>query len=247
MKRLNITYFDLETTGVSINSDKIVSIYAHNPKKKYTISTILDPEVEIPQEASDVHGITNEMVKGKPTLDDIKMSVKKLIGKTHYLCGYNIAKFDIPMLINRMKEVGVDLNLEDIIIIDLFYIVKQLLTDEEKEDLRNLKLETIYEKMFGRTLDAHEAMADTKACMELLEELANQGKPWHKHLMNIEDVKGQQIRSTKYRVKFGKYHGDTIKDILSKDERYIKFCMSKGLLSFSPLLKTLIKKRFEST
>ena len=62
-----IVFFDLETTGIQIATDRIVEIsvlkvYPNGNKETWT--RLVNPEIEIPKEASDIHGITNEQVVG---------------------------------------------------------------------------------------------------------------------------------------------------------------------------------------
>lgn len=243
MKKLNITYFDLETTGVSTKNDKIVSIYLFNKKKKYEISTVLNPEVEIPKGASDVHGITNDMVTEAYTLSDISDSIVDIFNKSDYICGYNISNFDIPMLLNNLKSLNIDMDLSSKKIIDLYYIVKRVITDEEKEELGNLKLETVYNKLFDDSLDSHLATADTKACIDILEYMDKSNISWEEHLMTINDVRGQKINDINHIIKFGKKHiGKTVQDVLNTDPSYIKFCTSRNLLSFNDNITNIINQ-----
>ena len=71
---LNLTrpllFFDLETTGLDTEKDRIVQLSAITFEKNMqcvvTIDLIFNPEIPINKEASDVHGFTNEKVKDKP-------------------------------------------------------------------------------------------------------------------------------------------------------------------------------------
>jgi len=64
-----IIYFDIESTGVETETARIVELACikYNPDGTQEEKTILvNPGIPIPKEASDVHGITDEMVKDKP-------------------------------------------------------------------------------------------------------------------------------------------------------------------------------------
>lgn len=107
----HIVFFDLETTGTDTAKDRIVEISAM--KLTPDLSTIIDskvylinPGIPIPKEASDVHGITDEKVAGKPPFAAF---AKGLVGYLHGcdLGGYNIADFDIPLLAEELARAGV--------------------------------------------------------------------------------------------------------------------------------------------
>ena len=95
-----IIFFDLETTGINIAKDKIVEIsilkiYPNGNKESKT--WLVNPEMQIPKEASDIHGITNERVVAEPTFKELAKEVRKMIEGCD-LAGFNSNRFDIPLL-----------------------------------------------------------------------------------------------------------------------------------------------------
>jgi DNA polymerase-3 subunit epsilon len=82
---------DLETTGINIGSDRIVEIAiiklmpdgTRQVKRK-----LINPEMPIPKGSSDIHGITNEMVKDAPTFKQAANEIKMFISNCD-LAGYN--------------------------------------------------------------------------------------------------------------------------------------------------------------
>jgi DNA polymerase-3 subunit epsilon len=61
-----IVFFDFETTGTKLHTDRIIqiSLPKYNPDGTEEIKTLLaNPGIPIPKKAADVHGITNEMVE----------------------------------------------------------------------------------------------------------------------------------------------------------------------------------------
>ena len=157
-----LCFFDLETTGTAISKDRIVemAVLKLNPdgtqdKKEWRVN----PEQPIPDEASNVHGITDEMVANEPTFKALSNEVYSFIQGCD-LAGYNSDRFDIPLL------------------------VEELLRAEVPFDFKNIKtvdVQTIFHKMEARTLaaalkfycskeltDAHTAHADTQATHDVL-------------------------------------------------------------------------------
>ncbi len=109
---LNLTkplvFFDLETTGVSIGTDRIVEIsilkiFPNGNKESKT--WLVNPEIEIPTEATAVHGITNEKVVTEPTFKELAQTVNEMIGDSD-LAGFNSNRFDIPLLAEELSNCG---------------------------------------------------------------------------------------------------------------------------------------------
>ena len=108
-----IIFFDLETTGINITSDRIVEISylkVYPNGKEIATTYLVNPERPIPAEATAVHKITNEMVADKPTFKEIA----KLIAKDIEGCdiaGYNSNRFDVPLLMEEILRAGVEIDL----------------------------------------------------------------------------------------------------------------------------------------
>jgi len=102
--------FDLESTGVNTDTDRIVQIAA---KKRFPDGTeevkniLINPEIPIPIEASDVHGITDEMVKDSPTFKQLAVSMHKWFEGSD-LCGFNSDSYDVLLLSAEMERAGVE-------------------------------------------------------------------------------------------------------------------------------------------
>ncbi len=98
-----LAFVDLETTGVNISQDRIVELAIVKvmpsgelvPKKK-----LINPEMPIPKASSDIHGITDEMVKDAPTFKQVANEIRQFLANSD-LAGYNSNKFDIPMLVEE--------------------------------------------------------------------------------------------------------------------------------------------------
>lgn len=95
---------DLETTGLDPINDKIIEVAA----VLFTFDTTLDsmetlvqPGCSIPEEAILIHHITNDMVSGKPSIENVLPSLLKLVGH-HIIVGHGIG-MDIAFLQQACK------------------------------------------------------------------------------------------------------------------------------------------------
>ncbi len=162
-----ITFFDLETTGTSTTKDRIVSLSAIQTTNDFKRifgsekSLVFNPTIYIPKEASDVHGITNEMVFDKPTFKQYAPKILKYFNESDILSGYNIRKFDIPMIFEEFSRYGYQFELEKFKIIDSC----QIFYKKEPRDL------TAAVKFYcGKSLEgAHNSDNDTIASIDVLE------------------------------------------------------------------------------
>ena len=110
-----IVFFDLETTGVNIATDKVVEIailkvFPNGNKESKT--WLVNPEMEIPQESIDVHGITNEKVAEEPTFKELAGQISAMIADSD-LAGFNSNRFDIPLLAEELMRAGIDFDMKN--------------------------------------------------------------------------------------------------------------------------------------
>ena len=109
-----ICFIDLETTGINVSTDKIVEIAIVKilpDGTKQNKRKLVNPEMAIPKGASDIHGISDEMVKDAPTFKQIANEVKQFIEASD-LAGYNSNRFDIPMLNEEFLRAGIAVDIE---------------------------------------------------------------------------------------------------------------------------------------
>ena len=108
-------FFDLETTGIDPATDKIVEISALQLAPDGTRDSKtrrVNPGRPIPPEASAVHGILDDDVCDEPTFGQIARSLLDWIGDAD-LAGFNIRRFDVPLLERELREAGLDLRLAE--------------------------------------------------------------------------------------------------------------------------------------
>lgn len=155
-------FFDLETTGVDISKDRICELSAIKTDLNLKIlekkTVLINPCVTIPEEATKIHGISNEMVKDKPTFYQYSKALFNYF-QGSILAGYNIKRFDIPLLVEEFLRCGLDLQISEVI--DCYEIVIK----REKRDL------TWALKFYSGEImsDAHKAENDVIATIKILD------------------------------------------------------------------------------
>lgn len=158
-----LVFFDLEATGTNVTRDRIVE-YAFikllpNGEREKMIHRI-NPERPIPLESSLIHGIYDKDVKDAPTFKDVAKDLEKFLEGCD-LSGFNILRFDIPMLVEEFLRADIEFDTDKRNLIDAQKIFHMM-------EKRNLA--AAYKFYCGKSLeDAHTAEADTIATLEVLE------------------------------------------------------------------------------
>lgn len=243
-----IVFFDLETTGVNIAKDRIVeiSILKIMPNGNRESKTwLVNPEMEIPKEASDIHGITNEKVVAEPTFNELAQEVSKIIEGCD-LAGFNSNRFDIPLLAEEMLRAEVNFDMNGRVAIDVQVIF-------HKKEERTLGAG--YKFYCGKDLEnAHSAEADTHATYEILkaqldkyDDLENDVKFLNEYSTHnkradfagfiMYNEAGEEIFS------FGKYKNHRVMDILRKDKGYFSWIQNADFPLYTKKVLGEIKER----
>ena len=157
-----IVFLDLETTGINVATDRIVEIALvkiNIDGSEKEILQRINPERPIPAETSEIHGIYDEDVKDEPTFKEVAKQLAKFIEGCD-LGGFNSNRFDIPLLAEEFIRADVNVDLKKHKFIDVQAIFHKM----EKRTL--VAAYKFYCKK--ELVDAHSAMADTKATYEVL-------------------------------------------------------------------------------
>ena len=226
-----LVFFDLETTGTNINSDRIVEIcylkvYPNGNEESKTLR--INPEMHIPEASSAIHGIYDADVADCPTFKDVaKMIAADIEGCD--LAGFNSNRFDIPLLAEEFLRVGVDIDMMKRKFVDVQVIFHKM---EQRT------LSAAYKFYCDKNLeDAHTAEADTRATYEVLkaqldrypEVLENDVKflaEYSSYNKNV-DFAGRIVYNEEgvEVFNFGKYKGMPVAEILKKDSGYFGWLM----------------------
>jgi len=157
-----VVFFDIETTGLNVGKDKIIEIalLKVNPDgSEETRVWRINPEIPISKEAQEVHGISNSDLKNEPVFAELADEILHFLEDCD-LAGYNSNKFDLPLLVEEFLRVNKNFELKDRKCIDVQNIF-------HKMEPRNLK--AAYRFYCQKELiDAHQALADTRATYEIL-------------------------------------------------------------------------------
>jgi len=165
-------FLDTETTGLSpAGGDAVVEIAIVDAEGRAILNTLVDPCRTIPRQATNVHGITNEMVRGQPTLAQLMPQIRQIISKEIVVI-YN-SSFDAPFFPGRLMEaVSVECAMRRF--------------TQETGGGRWKKLD-IAAKIVGHrwTGNAHRALADALACRSIWE--------WLEKSTRLDSTKSDRI------------------------------------------------------
>ena len=243
-----ICFFDLETTGVSITSDRIVEIsilkvFPNGKEEKKT--WLVNPEMPIPAQSTAIHGISNEKVADAPTFKILAKEVNSWIVDAD-LGGFNSNRFDIPILAEEMLRAGLDFDMKN---------------------RQSVDVQTIFHKMEQRTLtaaykfycdknleNAHSAEADTIATYEVLKAQLDR----YDALENDTKFLAQFSTRQKFAdfagfirfdedadecFSFGKHKGKKVTEVLQKEPGYFGWLLDADFPLFTKKVLTAIKLR----
>ena len=226
-----LVFFDLETTGTNINSDRIVEIcylkvYPNGNEEAKTLR--INPEMHIPEASSAVHGIYDEDVKDCPTFKDVAKNIASDIEGCD-LAGFNSNRFDIPVLVEEFLRAGVDIDLMKRKFVDVQVIYHKL---EQRT------LSAAYKFYCDKNLeDAHTAEADTRATYEVLKAQLDRYADVLENDVNFLSNYSCYNRNVDFAGRivyndqdvevfnFGKYKGMSVKEVLQKDPGYYSWIM----------------------
>ena len=225
-----IAFIDLETTGVNLSLDRIVEIAIVRLMPDGTRSVkrkLINPEMVISQASSDIHGITNEMVKDAPTFKQAGNEIKQFL-ETCDLGGYNSNRFDIPILMEEFLRAEMEVDLSDRRMIDVQHIFYQM---------EPRTLTAAYKFFCDKELEnAHSAEVDIKATIEVFEAQVQRYQKLGDTVDSILSVIGEEkivdyARRFVFDDKgvevfnFGKYKGKAVIDILKNEPQYYDWMM----------------------
>jgi len=243
-----IAFFDLETTGINISKDRIVEIsilkVGTNGKEEQKTLRI-NPEMPIPKQSSDIHGIYDEDVKDSPTFRSVAKDVARFLEGCD-LGGYNSNRFDIPLLAEEFLRADVDFDMRKRKFVDV---------------------QTIFHKMEQRTLSAayrfycdkelvgaHGAAADTSATYEILKSQLDRYSELENDMASLAEFT-TQVKSVDFAgfiaydendveiYNFGKNKGKSVVEVMKEQPGYLNWILNADFPLYTKKILTEIKLR----
>lgn len=243
-----ICFFDLETTGINITTDRIVEIAVLKvfpDGKKDRKTWLINPGIPIPAEITSIHGISDADVEDQPSFKELANEIHSMV-KDSDLAGFNSNRFDIPLLAEEMLRAGIDFDMKGRVAVDVQTIFHKM---EQRT------LSAAYKFYCDKNLDqAHSAAADAEATYEVLkaqllryEELENDTKflAEFSSRKKFADFAGFIIFN-KYNEEcfsFGKHKGKRVEAVLNEEPGYFGWLLNADFPLYTKKVLTAIKLR----
>jgi DNA polymerase-3 subunit epsilon len=240
----SLAFFDLETTGTDPMSDRIVEIAVlrlDTDGARESRARRLNPERPIPPDATAVHGIADADVADAPTFRQIAKGLLDFLGEAD-LAGFNLSRFDVPLLDREFRDCGLDLGLDRRRVIDVMTIF-------HRKEPRHLTAAVRF--YLGREhAGAHAAAADVEAAADVL---AAQLARYEDLPCTIEALDGWispvpadavdrqgkfVLREGEVTFAFGRNRGKPLKDVAANDPDYLSWLLT---CDFAPDARALIE------
>ncbi|MCK5259556.1 MAG: 3'-5' exoribonuclease [Candidatus Omnitrophica bacterium] len=244
-----LVVLDLETTGTWVDRDKIIEIAMIKCAPDGTRETYekkVNPGMPIPGVVSELTGITNEDVKDAPAFKDIAGEVFAFIEGCD-VAGFNVCRFDFPLLQREIYDAGLKVNWEGI----KAYDAQKVFHLNEKRDLT-----AAYNFYCHKDLEnAHSALADTQATLEVLEaQVAKYGQgedaleslgrfDYQTTAEFLDDERKFRWWNGRAYMMFGKYaRKHSLQEVARMDPGYLEWILSA---KFSEEVKTLVSNALQ--
>jgi DNA polymerase III subunit epsilon len=224
-----LAVIDLETTGTHLGTDRIIEIAIVKllPDGNQVIKRkIINPQMPIPKAVTDLHGITDAMVKDAPVFKQVAHELKQVLDGCD-LAGYNSNRFDIPMLVEEFLRAGVEFDMKGRKLLDVQKIF-HLMEQRTLSAAYKFYCDKIHE-------GAHSAEADALATMEILHAQIERYPHLGTTIDSVLTVIGDEVIIDFARrfvmengveiFNFGKHKGRPISDVLKAEPQYYDWMM----------------------
>lgn len=234
--------FDLETTGLDVQQDRIIEIACvkrHPDGRREVWTRRINPERPIAPDASAVHGIKDEDVARCPTFGQLARELSRFLYGCD-LTGYNVERFDLPLLKNEFRRLGITFPDGPTCVIDSCRLFFRY---EPRNLAAALRLYT------GRELvGAHGAEADAVAALDVLEgqlrryddlpaDVAGLEEACHPREPHWIDDDGKLVWvGDEAALGFGKHKNKTLRSMVQQEPDYLRW-MAGG--NFADLVRQL--------
>ncbi len=224
-----LAVIDLETTGTNLSTDRIleIAIVKIMPDGTRLIKRkLINPEMAIPPSSSEIHGITDEMVKDAPTFRQAANEIRQFIDNAD-LAGYNSNRFDIPLLVEEFLRASLDFDMKNRRLLDVQKIF---------HSLEPRTLAAAYKFYCNSILEnAHSAEADATATFEVLKSQVERYPQLGSTVESILKCIGEEpvvdfarrmiMENGREIFNFGKHKGRAVTDVLKAEPQYYDWMM----------------------
>lgn len=245
----DLVLLDLETTGVWVEKDRIIEIALIKccpAKTRQTYHKKINPGIPIPKIVTELTGISNADVKDAPNFRALSKEILDFIGNCD-LAGFNIERFDLPLLEREFYDVGMKFEWKS----RKIYDAQKVFHLNEKRDLSAAYKFYCNKDLIG----AHTALADTEAVYEILAEQIKKygdGDPNLSVLDKFEYTANSDFYDAERKFcwwngklypTFGKYaRKQPLEDLVKNDANYLHWILKSD---FSDGIKDLVKAALE--
>jgi len=224
-----LAFIDIEATGMNLCKDRIVEIAIiriSTDNSRQVKRKLINPEMAIPAATTDIHGITDEMIKDAPVFRQVANEIKQFLENCD-LGGYNSNRFDIPILMEEYLRIGMEWDVKGRRLLDvqkIFHMMEQR------------TLGAAYKFYCEKNLEgAHGAEVDAQATYEVLEAQVKKYSQLGTTVDSILKCIGEeQIVDFARRIciengvevfNFGKYKGRAVSEVLKTEPQYYDWMM----------------------
>lgn len=254
-----IIFLDIEATGLSIGSDRIVeiSLLKLNPDNSTESKTLrINPGIAIPEIVSKIHGIYDKDVADAQSFKEAAPALIKFIGNAD-LAGYNSNKYDVPLLAEEFLRAEVDFDLEGRKLVDvqnIFHFMEPRNLSAAYKFYCNKPLENAHsaEADVLATFEIFKAQLEKYEGLELADEKGNMYQPVVNDISKLSDFtmraknvdlagrivyndKGQEVFS------FGKHKDKTVVEVFTKEPSYYSWMMNGDFPLYTKKVITKIR------
>ncbi|SHF28453.1 3'-5' exonuclease [Flavisolibacter ginsengisoli] len=225
-----LAFIDIEATGSNVSADRIVEIAIVKvlPDGNRTVKRkIINPQIPIPASISEIHGLTDEMVKDAPTFKQAAHEIRQFLDGCDLSC-YNAYRLDIPMLMEEFIRADVEFDMKGRKVVDVQKIFHQM---EQRT------LSAAYKFYCNKSLEgAHGAEVDAVATAEILNAQLEKYPQLGTNIDSIIKAIGEEqiidfARRFIFNDKgvevfnFGKHKGRPVADVLKAEPQYYDWMM----------------------
>jgi DNA polymerase III subunit epsilon len=226
-----LVFFDLETTGISTSTDRIIElclIKVYPDGKEETLNHRVNPTIPIPADSSAIHGIFDADVADKPTFKELAHELNRFLDNCDF-AGFNSNRFDFPMLVEEFFRADVEFEIEHRKFIDvqrIFHVMEPRNLAAAYRFYCNMELE-----------NAHSAEADTRATLDVFKAQLQKYDQLEKDIdalhkvsgqSNLVDLAGRIILNDKGQevFNFGKHKGKLVAEVFKREPTYYDWMMN---------------------